>query len=188
MEYYKRAKKILEPVFYENIFITTSGGNDLWLTGWMIPVKRMNQYTGMIVTIRNMTQTQRLSQSLIATLEYAGCPVAIALQEKEGGPVTSYHMNKEGKELMGIPQYEIEYGNIKESNHIFANRMKNGDEWLEFIKKNFKGREFAEMTIKMKDGREFIWESKSLRGQKKEYYGRIAHLKKFVEADGRKKH
>ena len=185
MEYYKKAKNILEPVFYENIFITTSGGNDLWLTGWMIPVKKMNQYAGMIVTIRNMTQRQRLNQSLMATLEYTDCPVAIALQEKEGGPVTSYHMNKEGMELMGINQYAFGHENIKKSILASASLMENGEEWLAFTSKNFEGRDLAEMEIRMKDGRKFIWESKALRDQEGFYHGRIVHIRE-VRLDRRK--
>jgi len=181
MDYYKKAKNILEPVFYENIFVTTSGGKDLWLSGWMIPLKEENRYTGMIITIRNMTRIHKMTQALMATLEYAGCPVAIALQEKKGAPVISHHMNKEGLELMGINQYAFGHDSMKKSMLIFASLMENGDEWLTFASKNFEGRNLAEMEIRMKDGRKFIWESKALRDQEGMYHGRIVHIKEIVE-------
>ena len=181
MVYYREAKEILEPVFYENVFVSTSGGNDLWLTGWMIPLQKENRYDGMIITIRDMTRLQRMNQSMLATLEYADCPVAVALQEYEGGPVSSFHMNKECQELMGIDQYglSVDKNSIKKAMLISASLMENGEEWLVFTSRNFKGRDFAEMEISMKDGRQFNWESKALRDQENIYHGRIVHIKEI---------
>jgi len=67
-------------------------------------------------------------------------------------------MNREGMELMGITQFAFEHTNIRKSMLASASLMKNGDEWLEFTKKNFMGREFAEMIIHMKDGRKYMGE------------------------------
>jgi hypothetical protein len=181
MAYYREAKEIMEPVFYENVFVSTSGGNDLWLTGWMIPLQKENRYDGMIITIRDMTRLQRMNQSMLATLEYADCPVAVALQEYEGGPVSSFHMNKECQKLMGIDQYglSVDKNSIKKAMLISASLMENGEEWLVFTSRNFKGRDFAEMEIRMKDGRKFSWESKALRDQENLYHGRIVHIKEI---------
>ena len=181
MAYYREAKDALEPVFYENVLVSTSGGNDLWLTGWMIPLQKENRYDGMIITIRDMTRLQRMNQSMLATLEYADCPVSVALQENEGGPVSSFHMNKEFQELMGIDQYglSVDKVSIKKAMLVSASLMENGEEWLVFTSKNFKGRDFAEMEISMKDGRKFTWESKALRDQENIYHGRIVHIKEI---------
>ena len=181
MAYYREAKDALEPVFYENVLVSTSGGNDLWLTGWMIPLQKENRYDGMIITIRDMTRLQRMNQSMLATLEYADCPVSVALQENEGGPVSSFHMNKKCQELMGIDQYglSVDKVSIKKAMLVSASLMENGEEWLVFTSKNFKGRDFAEMEISMKDGRKFTWESKALRDQENIYHGRIVHIKEI---------
>jgi PAS domain S-box-containing protein len=180
MVYYREARELQKPIYYENVFVTSSGGKELWINGWMIPLQKENNHDGMIITIRNMTRIHNLNQSLLASLEFSGCPVAIALQDEKGGPATSYHMNREGMELMGISQFSFNDDNIKKSMLLSASLMKNGNEWLDFTKQNFKGRELAEMTIHMKDGRKFIWESKALRDQNRNYYGRIVHLREIL--------
>ncbi len=81
--------------------------------------------------------------------------------------------------LMGITQFAFDSDSIKKSMLASASLMKNGEEWLEFTKKNFTGRELTEMIIHMKDGRKFTWESKALRDQKGNYYGRIVHLREI---------
>lgn len=180
MDYYMKAKKFIEPASYENSFVTTSGGNNLWLSGWMIPLMKENRYDGMICTIQNMTGLQKMNQALFATLEYSNYPMAIALQEKEGGPVTSFHMNKTGMEILGISPDAVDNENFKKNMLHSASLMKNGKEWLDFTKKNFLGRDYAEMIVQMNDGRKFTWESKSLCDQKASYYGRIVHLKELL--------
>jgi len=179
-DFYIKAKEILEPVSYENIFVTTSGSRDLWVTGWMIPLIKENRYDGMICTILNMTRLQKMNQAFFATLEYTDCPMAIALQEKEGGPVTSFYMNKVGLEIMGISQVDLDKKNFKKNMLQSASLMKNGEEWLEFTRKNFLGRDNVEMIVQMKDGRKFTWESNSLHDQEGNYYGRIVHLKEIL--------
>ena len=91
-------------------------------------------------------------------------------------------MNKECQELMGIDQYglSVDKDSIKKSMLVSASLMENGEEWLIFANRNFKGRDFAEMEIRMKDGRKFTWESKALKDQEKNYYGRIVHIKEIL--------
>jgi len=176
-----------EAEFFDGLNTLNPKGNPGARTGWVIPVKKGgDKVTGVAVTVRDdeeinliKSKVEHLNKSLLATLEYADYPVAIALQENEGGPVTSYHMNREGMKLMGITQFAFDSDSIKKSMLASASLMKNGEEWLEFTKKNFTGRELAEMIIHMKDGRKFTWESKALRDQKENYYGRIVHLRKI---------
>jgi PAS domain S-box-containing protein len=181
VSFYTKAKETLEPVFYEDIQVVSSGGMEIVITGWIIPILKNNQFDGMIITVRDMTRLQRMNQSMLATLEYADCPVALALQEYEGGPVSSFHMNKECQKLMGIDQYglSVDKDSIKKAMLVSASLMENGEEWLVFTSKNFKGRDFAEMEIRMKDGRKFSWESKALRDQENLYHGRIVHIKEI---------
>jgi PAS domain S-box-containing protein len=179
MVYYREAKEILEPVFYENVYVSTSGGNDLWLNGWMIPLKKENFYDGMIITIRNMTRIHRLNQSLLATLEYIPHPVGVALQDHEKGPVTSFHMNRAALELFGIDQHDLTYGDIKLSMQKTAEMLENGEEWLVQTAMNFKGTEHSAMEITFKDGRKFTWDSRALRDADGNYCGRYVTIKEI---------
>ena len=176
MVYYRKAKEIMEPQLYENILVTTSGGNDLFLTGWMIPLREKNQYDGMIITIRDMTRLQRLNQSLMATLEYAPHPVGLALQDHEKSPVTSFHMNKSALKLFNIEQHDLTR-DIKVSMQKTAEMLENGDEWLAQTARNFKGTEQATMEITFKDGRKYTWDSRALRDADGSYCGRYVTIK-----------
>ncbi len=176
--FYRKAKEIMEPQFYENTLVTTSGGNELWLTGWMIPMKEKNQYNGMICTMRDMTQLQKLNQSLMATLEYADFPVGLALQDHEKGPVASFHMNKPALKLFNIEQYDLTQ-DIKASMQKTAEMLENGDEWLMQTGRNFKGTEQATMEITFKDGRKYTWDSRALRDADGSYCGRYVTIKEI---------
>jgi len=178
MVYYRKAKEIMEPQLYENILVTTSGGNDLWLTGWIIPLRKKNQCDGMIITIRDMTRLQKLNQSLMATLEYAPHPVGLALQDHEKGPVTSFHMNKPALKLFNIEQYDLTR-DIKLSMQKTAEMLENGEEWLVQTARNFKGNEHSTMEITFKDGRKFIWDSRALRDADGNYCGRYVTIKEI---------
>ena len=182
-EQYSRAKENMKPVFYEDLNTVSSGGNRLWVTGWMVPMKDRNDYDGMIVTAQDMTRQQKLIQALKASLEFSDKAFAVALQEKEGGQVISYFMNKKAMELFGLGKSDVEHDNIEKSMLIAARNMKNSAEWLEFARKNFMGRERAEIEVHMLDGRKYIWESNALRGPNKEYYGRMVQLKN-AEGEG----
>jgi PAS domain S-box-containing protein len=179
MIYYREAKTILEPVFYENICVTTSGGNELWLTGWMIPLIKENRYDGMICTIRDMTRLQKLNQSLLATIEYAPYPVGIALQDHEKGPPTSFHLNKAALELLEIEQFSFSQKEIRVSMQKTADKMENGEEWLVQTARNFKGTEHSTMEIIFKDGRRFTWDSRALRDADGNYCGRYVTIKEI---------
>jgi PAS domain S-box-containing protein len=177
MVYYQEAKSVLEPVFYENVFVTTSGGNDLWVTGWMIPLIKGNRYDGMICTLRDMTQLQKLNQSLLATVEYAPHPVGIALQEYEKGPVTCFHMNRAALKLFKIEKDGLGQEDMRASMQRTADMLENGDEWLAQTARNFKGTEHTTMEIIFKDGRRYTWDSRALRDTDGNYCGRYVTIK-----------
>ncbi|KPK25952.1 MAG: hypothetical protein AMJ61_10380 [Desulfobacterales bacterium SG8_35_2] len=178
MLHYINAKESMEPVFYENIRAVNLEGRELHGTGWMIPMKKKNKYDGIILTAQDMTRQQLMNQAFKASLEFFQSAFAIALQEEEGGPVISYYMNKAGMESLGLDNYNVEYADIQKSMQLAAENMKNGDEWLEFARKNFMGREKAEFEVHMQAGTRYIWDSNALRGPNREYYGRIVQIRK----------
>jgi PAS domain S-box-containing protein len=178
MLHYMMAKESMEPVFYENIRAVNLRGRELRGTGWMIPMKKKNKYDGIILTAEDMTPLQLMKQAFKASLEFFETAVAIALQEEEGGPVVSYYMNKAGMEVLGFDKFSVGYDNIKKNMLLAAVKMKNGEEWLEFTRKNFLGREKAELEVHMQDGARYIWDSNALRGPDREYYGRIVQIRK----------
>jgi PAS domain S-box-containing protein len=180
--YYNQARTTREPVHYDDVIVTTSGGHDLWLTGWMIPLKKENNsYGGMVITSQDVTRLKKLNQSLLATTEYIPHPVSIALQDYENGPVTSFHFNKAGMEVFGIEQNEISKGDIEIALQRIVDKLENGEEWLAFARKNFGGVKFASMEILVKDGRKFTWESHSLRDINGNYCGRYVIIKQKRE-------
>jgi PAS domain S-box-containing protein len=178
MLHYLKARESMAPVFYENISAVNMEGRKLHGTGWMIPIKKKNKYNGIILTAQDMTRQHLMNQAFNASLEFFENAVAISLQEEEGGPVISYNMNKAGMELLGLDNYNIGHDNIKKSMLLAAANMKNGDEWLEFTRNNFMGREKAELEVHMQDGTRYIWDSNALRGPNREYYGRIVQIRK----------
>jgi PAS domain S-box-containing protein len=185
MVYYKRAKEKLEPVFYENVFVVTSGGHKKLLSGWMIPLQKEGAYDGMICTIRDITRLQKLSNSLLATIEYLPHPVGLALQDYKKGPVTSYYMNEKAMKLFKIDHHSLTHAEIRANMQKIAAMLKNGDEWLMQTAMNFKGLEHDAMEIVFKDGRKFVWDSRALRDADDNYCGRYVTIKE-VRQDRRR--
>ncbi len=179
MVYYQEAKNALEPVFYENVFVITSGGNRKLVSGWMIPLQKEKLYDGMIITIRDITRLQKVNQSLLATIEYIPHPVGLALQDYEKGPVTAYYMNTAAQVLFRIDEQALNHDDIKVLMQKIAAKMQNGEEWLMQTAMNFKGAEYSSMEIIFKDGRKFTWESRALRDDEDTYCGRYVSIKEI---------
>ncbi len=181
MVYYRKAKGELAPVFYENVFVITSGGNRKLISGWMIPLRKEKHYDGMICTIRDITRLQKLSQSLLATIEYIPHPVGLALQDYEKGPVTSYYMNWAAKQLFRIERHSLTPEDIRVTMRQIAAMLQNGEEWLMQTAINLKGIEYNAMEMIFKDGRRFTWESRALRDDDDNYCGRYVTVKEIKE-------
>jgi len=179
MVYYRQAKAQMKPVFYENVFVVTSAGNNKLLSGWMIPLQKEKRYDGMVCTIRDITRLQKLSQSLLATIEYIPHPVGLALQDYERGPVTSYYMNWAAKQLFRIERHSLTQEDIRVTMRKIAEMLQNGEEWLMQTAINLKGAEFHAMEIIFRDGRRFTWDSRALRDDDDNYCGRYVTVKEI---------
>jgi len=181
--YYMKARNSQKPVFYENICVSAIGGNDMWLTGWMIPLKKENCYNGMVLTARDMTRLHKLNQALLATTEYIPHAVAIALQDHENGPVTRFYFNRAGIEIFGLIPHEIIDDEIQVGMPTIAEKLENGAEWLAFATQNFSDTEYATMEIIFKNGRKYTWESQALRHNDGNYCGRFVTIKERKEEE-----
>jgi PAS domain S-box-containing protein len=179
MAYYQEAKDGLEPVYYENVFVISSGGNKKLLSGWMIPLQKGDHFDGMIITLRDITRLQKVNQSLLATIEYVPHPVGLALQDYEKGPVTAYYMNRPARKLFKIDEQALNHVDIRVLMHRTAAMMQNGEEWLMQTAMNFKGAEYSSMEILFKDGRKFTWDSRALRDAEDGYCGRYVTIKEI---------
>ena len=180
VDVYKKARETLEPVFYENLPVVSSGARDIVITGWIVPIVKNRVFDGMIITVRDMTRLQHLNQTLLATLEYIPYPVGVALQDHEKAPVTSYHMNKAALKLFGIEPYGLTQEAIRASMQKTAELLENGDEWLAQTARNFKGVEHSTMVINFKDGRKYTWDSRALRDAEGNYCGRYVTTKEIL--------
>jgi PAS domain S-box-containing protein len=179
MTHYQEAKDGLEPVYYENVFVISSGGNKKLLSGWMIPLQKGDHFDGMIITLRDITRLQKTNQSLLATIEYVPHPVGLALQDYEKGPVTAYYMNTAAQVLFGIDEQALNHLDIKDLLQKTAVKMQNGEEWMMQTAMNFKGVEYSTMEIIFKNGRKFTWESRALRDDEDVYCGRYVTIKEI---------
>ena len=180
VEYYTEAKENLEPVFYENILVTTSGDNDLWISGWIIPLKRKNRYDGMIVTIRNMTKNHKMAHGLLATLENIPAGVAIVLQEKEGAEPFNFYINRVGRKMTGVTQtYGFTFGELKRAIDTFCQIIAEdaAEKFASSCYDSFAGhKEEIVMEFDLKGGRRYHWVNQALRDEKGKYLGRMGKL------------
>ncbi|RXP53646.1 PAS domain S-box protein [Lutibacter sp. HS1-25] len=69
IEFYQQAKKEKKPVWYD-IKINTLSHKDTWQNGWLIPQYRHKKFTGIICTIRDITQ-RRQAESVVRKLSTA---------------------------------------------------------------------------------------------------------------------
>jgi UDP-N-acetylmuramoylalanine-D-glutamate ligase len=138
-----------------------------------------NQFDGMIITVRDETRVQKLNQSLLATMEYVPYPVALALQDYEKGPVTSYYLNKKALKLFEIDYHGFKRQDIRVNMRKTAALLKNGEEWLMQTAMNFKGVEHNVMEIVFKNGRKYTWDSRALRDADGNYCGRYVTIQEI---------
>ncbi|MGV9198439.1 MAG: PAS domain-containing protein, partial [Promethearchaeia archaeon] len=64
IKYYSKAKKSLEPVFYDNIDVLTPGMKHSFQSGWLIPVKKKEKFSKMICTVDDITKIKNIKEKL----------------------------------------------------------------------------------------------------------------------------
>lgn len=185
---YVHAKKSLQPKAFENIPVTTPAGAQVYQSGWMIPRVKEGQFDGMVVTVNDSTRTQTLLNLLKLSLDDSDTAQGIVAQSRPGGEISVFYINKKMRKLVG--QTDPEYLNytVQESLKTASERMKNGTDFLEYLKFNFaSGRDRAKFIIEMKNGEKYEWSSASLYDEEGKYWGRSSKARKIKKAGATKK-
>lgn len=63
--HYYRSQQALTPVRFEAMPMTTPGGRDVFLNGWLVPLIKAGQFDGMICTIDDITQQRAYEQQML---------------------------------------------------------------------------------------------------------------------------
>jgi diguanylate cyclase (GGDEF)-like protein/PAS domain S-box-containing protein len=63
--HYYRAQHALTPVRFEAMPMTTPGGRDVFLNGWLVPLVKSGQFDGMICTVDDITQQRQYEQQML---------------------------------------------------------------------------------------------------------------------------
>lgn len=183
---YLESKKLLRPLFYENIRVVTLGGNKAYLSGWIIPKVVMGEYNGMTCTIRDTSRSQELTMLLGITLDNSPNAIGISKMKVEpGAKKTSYFTNKKMRQLFG--QKNSDYMNISlnESLKKCEKFIRNKKEWRKFLEKHSAKQTKGSMFIRHTNGKEYKWTSENLLGNDGKPWGRMAVVKEVGK--GRRK-
>lgn len=104
IKYYKQAKEEKKPVWYD-IKVKTPANRDTWQNGWLIPQFQENAFTGIICTIRDVTerkQAEELVRKLSTAVEQS--PSIIVITDLEGN---LEYVNPKFIELTGYSSSEV---------------------------------------------------------------------------------
>lgn len=119
IQYYKKAKKSLEPLKYENISVHTPGGRISIQSGWLIPRIEDHQYKGMICTIDDLTEKKQIKEELdekesLYRAILSSNSIGVAMVDMKGHPIQS---NKYIHEMFGYSPEELKNMHFKEFTH-----------------------------------------------------------------------
>ncbi|MDX1776976.1 MAG: hypothetical protein R3297_10365, partial [Desulfobulbales bacterium] len=176
-EKYSEAKKSLEPVFYENTRISTPTGRNVFLSGWLIPKVKNNQYNGMTCTIRDTTRSRELDMLLKMSLDNSPYAIGISKLSEAGTAAATYFTNKRMRRLFG--QEDIEYSEItlQESLDRCEDFITNKKEWRKFLQQKLPGGKPQSLTVNHTNGRKFEWTREYLLDSDGKPWGRMAVVK-----------
>jgi PAS domain S-box-containing protein len=184
-ENYMQAKKSHNPLFYENIKVTTPGGRKTYQSGWLIPKINDGQYNGMTCTIRDTTKSQELSMLLKISLDNSQYAIGITKQVEPGVYANIYFTNKKMRQLFAQEDTDYIENSIQKSLKKCEKFIVNKKEWREFLRKNFKKGKNGSIIIKHTNGKHYRWNSESLLDNDGKPWGRIALVKEVSK--GRRK-
>ena len=170
---YLLAKEKSKSEFFENVPVTTPGGVMVFQSGWLVPRLKDGQFDGMVITINDSTRVYTLFNLLKLSLDDSDIAQGIVAQEGPGREATVFYLNKEMRQIVGQTGPEFDNCTVAESLKAASEHMKNGADFMEFIKLNFaSGRNDAKFITEMKEGAKYEWSSNSLYDADGKYWGR----------------
>ena len=177
---YKKAKKSLKPLFYENIKVVTPTERKAYLSGWMIPKLTNGQYIGMTCTIRDTSRSQELTMLLRVTLDNSPFAIGITKKKAESGSYgVTYYTNKKMRQLFGQRETDYKEITIQESLNRCEKFIDNNKEWRKFLEKHLEKSTKGSLIIKHTNGKQYRWTSENLLDNEGKPWGRMATVKEI---------
>ncbi len=186
---YAAARELLAPIYYDKIPVKLSDGKVMYNSGWIIPLMKDKSFNGMICTLRDTTLTQTLSDLLIQSLQQCPEGIGVVQQDADDDVPTAYFANNAFLEIFDLKELDPkpESTPFKEVFEIMKTKMKNPAEWEKTEQEAFENKsDVAKCTIKLKNGKTYQWESKTLSNVHQKLLGRFASVKQ-VQQKGKKK-
>jgi PAS domain S-box-containing protein len=174
---YIEAREALKPLFYDNIQVRATGGQKVYLSGWLIPKVKVGEYNGMTCTIRDTTNSQELSMLLKMSLDNSPYAIGMINQIKPGIYGNTYFTNKKMRQLFGQEDIEHTKMTIKESLDRSEQFIVNKKEWRQFLQENFIEGKKNTIIIQHSNGRQYKWTSENLLDNYGKPWGRMAVIK-----------
>ncbi len=170
IKFYKQAKKEKKPIWYD-IRVRTLSNKDSWQNGWLIPQYQNNVFTGIICTIRDVTERKEAEGSvrkLSTAVEQS--PSVVVITDTEG--IVEY-VNPTFTKLTGYSSAEA----IGQKSNI----LKSGEQDSEFYKEMWKivdsGKVWRGQFHNKKKNKELFWEAASISAIKNESGDVINYIK-----------
>jgi PAS domain S-box-containing protein len=119
IKYYNKAKKNLQPVFYENIFVFTPGKRKSVQSGWLIPLKEKKEFSHMICTVNDLTKIENIKEKLKDRESryraiVSSNSIGVAMVNMEGHPIET---NEYLHNMFGYTAEEFKKIHFKEFTH-----------------------------------------------------------------------
>lgn len=177
LDNYREAKKIMKPLYYEDIPVTFPTGRKAYLSGWLIPKVTDGQYDGMTCTIRDTTRAQELNMLIKMSLDNSPYAIGITKQAEPGVYAGIYFTNIKMQQLFD----QEDTGHAELSIHESLDRCEkfiiNNKEWREFLQKHFARNTKGSFVIQHTNGRQYRWTSENLLDNEGNPWGRMATVK-----------
>ena len=186
-EKYNEAFKQLKALSYKNIRTLMPNGNTLFISGWFTPILKENEFDGMICSIYDTTTSHILRNLLIQTLDFSSHGIGIVQQFNPGEQPKVYFSNRQFNKIFGLQEINPPDVLFSDTVELMIYSMKNGEKWLDFIKKSINANAAnAKFIIEMKNGKKFEWISNPLIDDTGMHWGRIATVKEIPQKSRKK--
>ena len=133
---YDEAFTKLAPVSYKNIRTMMPGGELIYISGWIIPKIKDGEFDGMICTLWDTTTSTILRNLFTLSYDFSPIGIGIIQQTKPDEMPSIYYMNKRFRQIFDLHDVDPPSYPFKKVQKRMANKMKNGDAWLEFSRDN----------------------------------------------------
>ncbi len=188
---YDKAVTKLEPISYKNIRTVIPDGHPIYISGEMIPKIKNDEFDGMICTLLDTTSSNILRNLFTLAYDFSPAGIGIIQQTKPGEMPSTYYMNKRFRQIFDLHDVDPPSYPFEKIQERMADRMKNGDAWLEFSKDNINNNRTGSIfVIDHVDGTQYECQAEPLNDDDGYSWGRICivmQLGKKRKKTGKKK-